>query len=42
MVASSRTHFESKGTEGQSQRILTDIARHVELTTMQASMENQE
>ena len=42
MVASIRTHIESIGTEGQSQRILINIARHVELTIMQAGKENQE
>ena len=42
MIASIRTHVESIGTEGQSQRILINIARHVELTIMQAGKENQE
>ena len=42
MIASIRTHAESIGTEWQSQRILKNIARHMELILMQAGKENQE
>ena len=42
MFASIRTHAESIGTECQSQRILKNIARHMELILMQAGKENQE
>jgi hypothetical protein len=42
MIASIRTHVESIGIEGQSQGILANIARHVELPTMQADKEIQE
>jgi hypothetical protein len=42
MIASICTHVESIGTELQSQRILMNIARHMDLTIMQACKENQE
>ena len=42
VIASIRTHAESIGTEWQSQRILKNIARHMELILMQAGKENQE
>ena len=42
MIASIRTLGESIGTEWQSQRILKNIARHMELILMQAGKENQE
>ena len=42
MISSIRSHVESIGTEWQSQRILKNIARHMELILMQAGKENQE
>ena len=42
MIASCRTHVKSIETEWQSQRILINIARHVELPAMQAVKEIQE
>ena len=42
MIASIRTLAESIGTEWQSQRILKNIARHMELILMQAGKKNQE
>ena len=42
MIASIRSHVESIGTEGQPQRILKNIARHMELIVVQAGKENQE
>ena len=42
MIASIRIHVDLIGSECQSQRIIVNIARHVELTIMQAGKENQE
>ena len=42
MIVSIHTHVESIGSESQPQRISMDIARHRELTIMQAGSEEQE
>ena len=42
MIASICSHVESIGLEWQPQKILKNIARHMELILMQAGKENQE
>ena len=42
MIVCIHTHVESTGSECRSQSILMNIARHMEVTIMQAGKEDQE